>query len=72
MSGSDRIKLTINGEEFLFEGRPSIKDILEKLEIKTPRVAVELNKKIVRKTDYENTHPSDGDRIEIVQFVGGG
>jgi len=42
------------------------------LHIDPRRVAVELNMEILPKADYETTALSDGDRIEIVHFVGGG
>lgn len=72
MCASEVTRLVVNGQEMSFDGKPSIREILDKLDVKTSRVAVELNKKIVRKDEYGKTYPSDGDRIEIVTFVGGG
>ncbi len=46
--------------------------LLDWLKIGSDRVAVELNKSIVRKRDWERTLLSDGSQIEIVEFVGGG
>ncbi|MRR53862.1 MAG: sulfur carrier protein ThiS [Deltaproteobacteria bacterium] len=63
--------VVVNGE--LKEIEPlSVLGLLELLEIDPRRVAVELNLDILPKPDYATTVLQDGDRIEIVQFVGGG
>lgn len=64
--------LIINGEKYIFEEDVSIKEMLELLDIRSSRVAVELNRKIVGKKDYEDTFLRDGDAVEVVHFVGGG
>lgn len=64
--------LIINGERYVFEEDVSVMEMLEMLDVKRSRVAVELNKKIVRKGEFETTHLRDGDVIEVVSFVGGG
>jgi sulfur carrier protein len=64
--------LIINGERYTFEEDMSIKEMLESFELKSSRIVVELNKKIVSKNDHETTFLRDGDVIEVVQFVGGG
>lgn len=46
--------------------------MLRALDLPESRVAVERNRALVRKTDYADTALADGDRIEIVTFVGGG
>lgn len=67
----DLVEITVNGERKTV-GPVSILGLLEELGIDPRRVAVELNMEILPKADYETTTLSDGDRIEIVQFVGGG
>ena len=47
-------------------------ELLEQLEVASDRVAVELNKSIVRKRDWRETRVSSGSYLEIVEFVGGG
>jgi len=47
-------------------------ELIEQLGIKQDRVAVELNRNIVPRVQWEQTALSQGDRIEIVHFVGGG
>lgn len=64
--------LVINGEDHIFENDVSIRELLDMLGVKRSRVAVELNRKIVGKGEYDTTFPRNGDVIEIVQFVGGG
>jgi sulfur carrier protein len=65
------VLIIVNGEQKEV-GPLSILGLLEKLEIDPRRVAVELNLEILPKADYATTTLQDGDRIEIVQFVGGG
>ena len=63
--------IVVNGEQKEI-GPLSVLGLLELLEIDPRRVAVELNLEILPKPDYATTNLQDGDRIEIVQFVGGG
>jgi thiamine biosynthesis protein ThiS len=66
------MKLIINGEERSFENVSSLASLLQNLGLKADRVAVELNREIVARGVWESTSLKDGDRLEIVQFVGGG
>jgi thiamine biosynthesis protein ThiS len=50
----------------------TVAELLEWLEVACDRVAVELNKSIVRKRDWRQTVVSGGSQLEIVEFVGGG
>lgn len=50
----------------------TVAELLKELNYKTMYVAVEINNKIVPKSNYENTIISNGDVIEVVSFVGGG
>jgi sulfur carrier protein len=47
-------------------------ELLKKLQIDPGRVIVEINLSIVRKSEYSTFRLNDGDRVEIVNFVGGG
>lgn len=62
--------ITVNGEKLDFSG--TVTELLDVLEYNGKRVAVELNENIVPKLEYDNTIISDGDKLEIVRFVGGG
>lgn len=64
--------ITINGEEKRFDGPLNVIGLLKALELEPRKIAVERNLEIVPKSLYGETALCDGDRIEIVQFVGGG
>ena len=66
------MKLTINGEEREFGTPLSLSSLLDQLGMKADRVAVELNRSIVARERWIETHLAEGDRLEIVHFVGGG
>jgi thiamine biosynthesis protein ThiS len=65
------MRLIINGEERQFEA-PTVSALVEQLGIKTDRVAVELNREIVPRAEWAKAALRDGDKLEIVHFVGGG
>jgi len=66
------IKLIINGEERTFQSARTLAGLVEELGMKQDRVAVELNRNIVSRECWAETALSEGDRLEIVHFVGGG
>jgi thiamine biosynthesis protein ThiS len=66
------IEITVNGEEALVSSGLTISQLLLFLDMREDRVAVEVNKKIVNKRDWQSTGVLEGDKLEIVQFVGGG
>ncbi len=66
------MKVTINGEREALEREMSVADLLTDRRIESRRVAVEINEDIVPRKTFADTLVRDGDRIEIVTFVGGG
>ena len=62
----------MNGEPHQLAGPLSIAALLAQLDIDARRVAVEHNLTVVKRTAFDRTIVSDGDQIEIVNFVGGG
>jgi thiamine biosynthesis protein ThiS len=66
------MKLQINGEEKIFDVQLTLARLVESLGMKPDRVAVELNRDIVPRGRWAETVLNDGDKLEIVQFVGGG
>lgn len=64
--------LTINGEDRDFTGVTTLSDLISQLGMKADRVAVELNRNLVRRDEWPDTKLSNGDKLEIVHFVGGG
>lgn len=66
------MKLQINGEGKSFDSPLTLASLIEQMGMKPDRVAVELNREIVPRDRWLQTNLSDGDRLEIVHFVGGG
>jgi sulfur carrier protein len=67
-----QMKLVINGDDQLVDGPITLGALIEQLGMKSDRVAVELNLDIVPRQQWMETQLADGDRLEIVHFVGGG
>jgi thiamine biosynthesis protein ThiS len=66
------MKLLINGKEASYAGPLTLASLIEDMGLKSDRVAVELNQEIVARGKWQEVDLSDGDRLEIVHFVGGG
>lgn len=66
------MELLINGEPREVPEATSLQALLRLLELQEDRVAVELNRSIVKRDRWPDTLLRDHDRLEIVQFVGGG
>jgi thiamine biosynthesis protein ThiS len=64
--------LTLNGESRDFPEGLTIASLVARLGMKADRVAVELNLEIVQRPNWDATLLKNGDRLEIVHFVGGG
>lgn len=64
--------VTINGEAREIEAGLTVSDLVPLLELKAERLAIEVNRSIIRRALWPQTALADGDKIEIVQFVGGG
>ena len=64
--------LEINGETRTVPAVASLCELLRHLGIEEGRVAVEVNHRIIRRAEWKSTPVGDRDRVEIVQFVGGG
>jgi sulfur carrier protein len=66
------IGIFVNGESRHVPANQSLASLLSTLDVHSERVAVELDKAIVRKRDWNQTIISNGAHLEIVEFVGGG
>jgi len=62
----------INGEARELDGVSTLAGLLDALELPKQRVAIELNKQVIRKQDWESTQVASNDKIEVIHFVGGG
>lgn len=66
------MRLLLNGEERDVAGIASIADLVSALGLDARKVAVERNLEIAPRSTYADVRLADGDRIEIVTFIGGG
>lgn len=66
------MRIVLNGEEQQQAEGLSLAGLIEQLGMKPDRVAAELNREIVPRERWPQTALRDGDRLEIVHFVGGG
>jgi sulfur carrier protein len=66
------IEIVVNGETKPIAAGLTLAGLLRQLELDPARVAVELDRRIVRKAEWDTTALPGGARLEIVQFVGGG
>ena len=69
---NNKINIHINGEVRLIENSQSIESFLKILNLNKNNIAIEVNREIVNKSNYKTHIIMDNDRIEIVNFIGGG
>jgi thiamine biosynthesis protein ThiS len=66
------VEVVVNGEPKEIPANTSVAELLDVLALPHERIAVERNRRIVRRSDWESVIVEAGDRLEIVHFVGGG
>jgi thiamine biosynthesis protein ThiS len=66
------LNITVNGDDKDMADGIFISDLIIELGLKAERLAVEVNRRIVRRADWPSTTLKEGDKVEIVHFVGGG
>lgn len=64
--------LTVNGQERQIATALTLRSLLDELGLEPAKIAVERNLEIVPRSQYDAVVLRDGDRLEIVQFIGGG
>jgi sulfur carrier protein len=64
--------IQLNGEEFAVNGDTRLLALIERLGMRRGRIAVEINQVVVPRANYDSVRLKPGDRVEIVNFVGGG
>tara|TARA_Y100000816_G_scaffold215137_1_gene160350 strand:+ start:269 stop:487 length:219 start_codon:yes stop_codon:yes gene_type:complete len=72
MKIKNKIKITVNGKQMQVITKFSVKKLITKLKMPINKIAIELNKKILDKKKISRIHLQNGDKIEIVHFIGGG
>jgi sulfur carrier protein len=66
------LEIMVNGEPREIPAPATVADLLHHLDLDPRTVVVELNREIVRRPRLGNTPLADGDKVELVHFVGGG
>jgi thiamine biosynthesis protein ThiS len=67
-----KMRIQLNGEPKEIATVPTLSDLVAALGMKADRIAVELNHQIVSRAQWAETPVREGDKLEIVHFVGGG
>jgi len=66
------LRIYVNGDSRELSAPISLAELITQLDLPAARIAVELNRAVVRRSEWSTTMLQDEDRIEIVHFVGGG
>jgi thiamine biosynthesis protein ThiS len=66
------LRVYVNGEARELSHPISLAELINQLDLPAARIAVELNRSVIRRNEWNTTMLGDEDRIEIVHFVGGG
>jgi len=72
MRKKNKIKITVNGKQMAVNLKFSLKNLINELKLPIKKVAIELNKEIMDKKKISKIILKSGDKIEIVNFIGGG
>ncbi|GAB6388569.1 sulfur carrier protein ThiS [Stutzerimonas marianensis] len=64
--------IELNGERYELPDGQSVADLLQRLDLAGRRLAVELNRDIVPRSQHAHTLLSEGDKVEVVHAIGGG
>ena len=68
----DTMQMQVNGEQRTVPSGLTVAGLLKELDIRPDRVAVELNLTILDRSEFDRRSLQEGDRIEIISFIGGG
>ena len=72
MNKKNKIKIIVNGKQMTINLNFSVKNLIDKLKMPIAKVAIELNREIVNKKNINKIYLKNGDKVEIVHFIGGG
>ena len=65
-------KIQLNGKKITLKANFSVKDLIKKYKLNIRKIAIELNGEILPRNEYDRKKLKSNDRVEIVQFIGGG
>jgi thiamine biosynthesis protein ThiS len=68
----DTFTITLNGDPYTLEGDAHLTALIATLKMRPTRIAVELNRQVVPRAEYDKIILKAGDELEIINFVGGG
>ena len=68
----ENMKLIVNGENLEFTQSVNLIDIMKHLKVEGQVMAAAVNMEVVKQDTWADFIPADGDKIEMLQFVGGG
>ena len=72
MNNANVARIQLNGDPFELNRGTNLNELLNKLKVQKNKVAVEVNGEIIEKKKYLNLILNNNDKVEIVQFIGGG
>ena len=72
MRKKNKIKITVNGKQMSINIKYSLKNLIDKLKLPIKKVAIELNREIIDKKSISKIILKSKDKVEIVNFIGGG
>ena len=72
MNNLNVAKIQLNGDPYEINDGTNLNELLNKLKIQKNKVAIEVKGEIIEKNKYPNLILNKGDKVEIVQFIGGG
>ncbi len=72
MNKKNKIKIIVNGKQITIKLKFSVKNLIDKLKLPVGKVAIELNREIINKKNVNKIYLKNGDKIEVVHFIGGG
>ena len=72
MRKRNKIKIIVNGKQMSVNLKYSLKNLIDKLKLPIKKIAIELNREIINKKKMNKITLRSGDKIEIVNFIGGG
>lgn len=66
------MEIILNGDPLSLTDGDTVQDLIDRIELKQQRLAIEVNLEIVPRSRYSEHHLQDGDKVEIVHAIGGG
>jgi sulfur carrier protein len=66
------MQIHLNGEEKEIPDKYTMRDLVQQLDLGEQRFAIEVNEELVPRSSFDDYHLKSGDRVEVVQAIGGG